>query len=404
MVRFIHTSDWQLGMTRHYLDADAQPRFTADRIHTVRRILTLAQERACDFVVVAGDVFEHPNLHRQDIGRALEAMGSRAIPVYLLPGNHDPLGTGSLWSSPSLRDRLPHNVVVLDRVGTWPVRDGVELVAAPWSSKSPDTDPVAACLTGLVPDGTLRIVVGHGMLEDLEPDVTSAVAVRRAPLEAAVAEGTIHYVALGDRHIRWPVDGHGVIHYSGTHESTSFREPGRGHVLEVQVDAGQQPVVTAHQVGSWQHVVIHRELNSAADISTLARDLSAMEMKENTIVKTACTGSLTVSEHATLDEVMDEHRDLFAALYPWERHTEIAIVPDDDQLAHTQWTGYIHDTFQELMEQAAAPQRTAYAAVSDAQSGDADDDALPPEPAPPDTHLTAQDAVRLLVRLAGGTQ
>ena len=31
-VRFPHTSDWQLGMTRHFLEGEAQARYSAARI------------------------------------------------------------------------------------------------------------------------------------------------------------------------------------------------------------------------------------------------------------------------------------------------------------------------------------------------------------------------------------
>ena len=37
-MRFLHTADWQLGMTRHFLDADAQARFTAARMDVIGRI------------------------------------------------------------------------------------------------------------------------------------------------------------------------------------------------------------------------------------------------------------------------------------------------------------------------------------------------------------------------------
>ena len=210
-IRFLHTSDWQLGMTRHYLEGEAQSRYTGDRVETIRRIGELARARGCAFVVVAGDVFEHANLSRRDVGRALDAMGSVGLPVYLLPGNHDPLGPGSIYAQDAFVGARPDNVVLLDEVGPWPVAEGVELVAAPWRSKRPDADPVAPALEGLEPDGTLRVVVGHGMLDELDPDRTSQVTVRRAPLDEALARGAIHYVALGDRHIRWPEDDRGAI-------------------------------------------------------------------------------------------------------------------------------------------------------------------------------------------------
>ena len=35
MTRFLHTADWQLGMTRHFLAGDAQPRYSAARREAV---------------------------------------------------------------------------------------------------------------------------------------------------------------------------------------------------------------------------------------------------------------------------------------------------------------------------------------------------------------------------------
>ncbi|HEY4378681.1 MAG TPA: hypothetical protein VGM93_16045 [Acidimicrobiales bacterium] len=42
MTRFVHTADWQLGMTRHFLGAEAQARFSAARIDAIRTIGALA--------------------------------------------------------------------------------------------------------------------------------------------------------------------------------------------------------------------------------------------------------------------------------------------------------------------------------------------------------------------------
>lgn len=381
VVRFLHTADWQLGMTRHYLEGEAQARFTGDRVEAVRRIGQLARERRCEFVVVAGDVFEHANLSARDIGRALGAMAEMGVPVFLLPGNHDPLGPSSIWTGRAFREGCPPNVTLLDAVGLWEVRAGVEIVAAPWASKAPEGDPVAHALGGLVADGTVRVLVGHGMLAELEPDRSSPTTVRRGPLDAALAAGVVHYVALGDRHIRWPRDGVGPIHYSGTHETTGFREPGRGTVLEVELQlpaqppAGTQPCqlqVTEHQVGTWLHTVISRELDTLADVEELGQCLAALPHKERTIVKLALAGTLTLAEAARLDAVLDHHRELFASLNRWERHTDLAVIPASDEFDDLPVGGFVLGAVEEL--------RVA------AREGDGD----------------AAGALRLLYRLVGG--
>ena len=101
-----------------------------------------------EFVVVAGDVFEHNQLAPQVIGQSLEAMRAIGIPVYLLPGNHDPLDASSVYTGALFTAERPDNVVVLDRAGVHEMRPGLEIVAAPWRSKAPTTDLVAEVLDG----------------------------------------------------------------------------------------------------------------------------------------------------------------------------------------------------------------------------------------------------------------
>ena len=69
-VTFIHTSDFQLGMTRWFLSPAAQSRFDDDREAAVLRLGELATETGAEFIVVAGDVFEHNSLNKSTLLRA----------------------------------------------------------------------------------------------------------------------------------------------------------------------------------------------------------------------------------------------------------------------------------------------------------------------------------------------
>ena len=89
MVRFAHTADWQLGMTRHFLNGEAQPRYSASRREAVAALGPVAAASGAEFVVVSGDVFEHNQLAPREVSLSLEAMRGIGVPVYLLPGNHD---------------------------------------------------------------------------------------------------------------------------------------------------------------------------------------------------------------------------------------------------------------------------------------------------------------------------
>jgi DNA repair exonuclease SbcCD nuclease subunit len=335
-MRFLHTADWQLGMTRHFLNGEAQPRYSAARRDAVAGLGALATETGAEFVVVAGDVFEHNHLAPRDVSQSLEAMRAIGVPVYLLPGNHDPLDASSVYTSALFRAERPENVIVLDRTGSVEVRPGVEIVSAPWRSKKPTTDLLGDLVGRLTDDGVVRIAVGHGGMDLFEPDRDKPSLIRLATVEAALARGAVHYVALGDKHSRTQVGSTGRVWYSGAPEVTNFDhiEADSGHVLVVDVDEDDpaRPVrVDARRVGRWRFVTLRRTVDNSRDVADLDLNLDLMADKDRTVVQMGLTGTLTVTEKAALDACIDRYSRLFASLTIWEPQSDIAVVPVDGE-------------------------------------------------------------------------
>ena len=335
-MRFVHTADWQLGMTRYFLNGEAQPRYSAARRDVVAGLGALAAESGAEVVVVAGDVFEDNQLAPRVISQSLEAIRAIGLPVYLLPGNHDPLDASSVYTSALFTAECPDNVTVLDRPGVHEVRQGLQIVAAPWRSKAPITDPVAGVLDGLPADGATRIVVGHGAVDIFVPDKDRPSLIRLAALEAAIARDAVHYVALGDKHSRMEVGSTGRVWYSGSPEVTNYDdiETDPGHVLVVDIDEDdpKRPVrVDARRVGNWRFVTLRRSADSSRDVADLDINLDLMPDKDRTVVRLSLTGSLTVTDKATLDACLDKYARLFASLVLWEKQTDIAVVPADGE-------------------------------------------------------------------------
>jgi len=353
-MRFVHTADWQLGMTRYFLNEDAQPRYSAARREVVAGLGPLAERTGAEFVVVAGDVFESNQLAPRVVSQSLEAMRAIGIPVYLLPGNHDPLDASSVYTSPLFTAERPDNVTVLDRPGVYQVRPGLELVAAPWTSKAPCSDPVAGVLDDLPADGTARVVVGHGGVDIFVPDKDRPSLIHLDALEAAIARGAVHYVALGDKHSRMQVGSTGRIWYSGSPEVTNYDdiESDPGHVLVVDIDesAPGRPVrVEPHKVGRWRFVTLTRPVDSSRDVADLDINLDLMPDKERTVVRLALTGTLTVTDKATLDACLDKYARLFAALTLWEDKSHIAVMPADGEFDDLGIGGFAASAVDELV-------------------------------------------------------
>lgn len=349
-MRFIATADWQLGMTAHYLDDDARPRFHQARFDAVRNIGELAREAGAEFVVVAGDVFETNQLDRVVISRALEAMSDYPVPLILLPGNHDPLDAASIYDDPAFLNRVPDHIHVIRTPGVHEVAPGIEIVAAPWYSKRPLTDLVAQALEGLTPTpGTRRVVLGHGAVSTLNPDRDDLATIDVPTLTAALEEQVVDVAIIGDRHGMYEVEER--IWYPGSPEVTHRREIEPGHALIVDVE--DNVTVTPHKVGTWEFITIDAYLGAKQDVAELTQQLQDLPNKDRTAVWLTLTGTLSTTARAALDEALDELSDLFARLDFWQRHTDLVTIAEEGDFDDLGLSGFAAEALAELNDIAA---------------------------------------------------
>lgn len=358
-VRFLHTSDWQLGMRRHFLSVEAQARFNGDRLDAIATMARLASEEAVDFVVVAGDVFDENLVHPQTMIRAVTALKDFTMPVYLLPGNHDCYDPTSVYRQPQFLEQLPEQVTVLTNDTPHEPVPGVQVVGAPWTSKQPLADLATAAAMPPLDPGVQRVVVAHGAVDTLVGGAAvDPATIRLGDLEAAVERGTAHYIALGDRHSLTNVGASGRIWYSGAHVATDYPEDLPGYALVVELDLDrpdQRPRVTQHRVSSWVFTIIEHVINSNEDLDELERKFAQLSEHSRVIVKAKLTGAVNLTQQARLDVLLEQQRQLLGALEFPERHRDIVIRPEDDDFSQLNVTGYVATARDRLQELAQAP-------------------------------------------------
>ncbi|MBW3560912.1 MAG: DNA repair exonuclease [Actinobacteria bacterium] len=346
-MRFVHTADWQLGMTRHFLSEEAQARFDAARIDAIAAIGELVATSGAGFVVVAGDVFESNHIARRTVWRALDAMAAIGCPVLLLPGNHDPLNAGSIYRSAEFSERVPDNVRVLQDSDPVEIAPGVEVVGAPWTSKRPLHDPIAEAYADLHrDDATLRILVGHGAVDTLavDPDDPALISVQDA--EAALRDGRIHYVALGDRHSLTDVGGSGRVWYPGAPEPTRYTEVDPGHVLLVDLDHDRCDV-RPHRVGRWTFTDRTVDLVGDEDLTRLSSSLDSIGDKARTVAKLRIAGQLTVRGRAELDGILTDAGEVLAAL---EVAEDLTVLLGDEDVDALELSGFARHGTERISE------------------------------------------------------
>ncbi len=396
-MKFIHTSDWQLGMVRDYLLAEAQARFSGDRIDTIHDIGQLAHSLGADFVVVAGDIFETNYVPENLVARALDTMADFDLPFLLVAGNHDPLNSNSVLTSHQFRDSCPDNVCVLG-LGERKEIAGVEIVSAAWTTKKPSRNPLMTVLDELEPATKPRVVVGHGMMDVFPGDADDPGRLALRDLEDAISEGKASYIALGDRHICWTSPS-GAVAYSGTHESTSWREPTPGTVLEVEITDSGSVNAVRREIGRWRHTVLSYEFFGDETLDGFVDSLAKLRSRMRTALDLRLTGVLSLHGKVRLNALIDEHAEEFAAVK--KNHISVAAIPDDADFGEISDSGYMASAIAELKERALAgvDDPATDEGLSDDDSGE-----LAKPDSPSGTGLSedaqgAQDALMLLYQL-----
>ena len=349
MVRFLHTSDWQLGMTRHFFSEGAQERYNQARFDAVRALGQVAKKENCQFVVVCGDVFESNQVDRKSVARALEAFREVPVPVYILPGNHDPLNEASVYFSNAFVQGKPANVTVVTDATPIQIGEDIQLVGCPWLSKRMVLNPFDDAIRSLEPAlGFTRIVLAHGIVDLFTPKRDDPGVIVVANLEQMINDKKASFIALGDRHSVTKVGISNRVWYSGTPEVTDFGEDKSGYVNVIELE--RDNVITKPvQVGQWKFIDKDRiDINSSEDIETLRKMVENLDQKERTVIKLNLIGSISLSQELILRQTVDTISEVFASFQL--KDDGLLILPDDSDFSGLGFSGFAAATIERLRE------------------------------------------------------
>lgn len=236
-MKFIHTADWQLGARFAQFGPKAESLRQA-RFQTLETALRKAGEASVDAFLIAGDLFEDGQVDDAVIHTTLETFRRfPQVPVFILPGNHDPnTGPGSIWNRKPFGGK-PSNVTVLAEPGVTEC-GGAQILASPLRQKVSTTDPTLkiAELARERADGRIRIGMAHGALAIPGKHQSNDFPIA---LDAATRAG-LDYLAVGHWHT-WQVYDQGRLVMPGTPEPDAFDQEGGGRVALVEITSPQSP-------------------------------------------------------------------------------------------------------------------------------------------------------------------
>ncbi len=292
-MKFLHTADWQLGMKAVQVGG-AGERVRTERLKTAGRIVRLAREQAVDFILLAGDIFEDNGVERVLIQQAADLLGGAGIPVYLIPGNHDPFVPGSVWEHPAWGSR--ENIRILTEEKPVAVPGGT-LYPCPVRDKFSRKDP-----TAWIPDAAevgIRVGLAHGSFEGVGGDYLEL----PVPRDAASRAG-LDYLALGHWHsLSLFPDSAGAFRaaYPGTPEPSRFGERDSGKVLIVEIESPKSaPGITTMAVGGLTWQVLEEDIRKPGDLARLKEKIEGWPRPEDTLLTLKVSGFLGADEQGEL--------------------------------------------------------------------------------------------------------
>ena len=315
-MKFLHTADWQIGLKAAQV-GPAGERVREERLASAQRVVELARSEGVEFIVVAGDTFEDNAVDRVMVQRVADILARFGGPVYVIPGNHDPLVPGSMWEHPAWTSAT--NIRVLRKADLVEIPGGV-LFPCPALSKYARLDPTAWIKAGQA--GGIRIGVAHGTVGNIhqeEPDYP-------IPADAAARCG-LDYLALGHWHSTalYPDAGGAVrMAYSGTHEQTKFGERDSGNALIVEIEGpGERPVVRSVPVGGLRWEAMSETLREAGDLARIRERVERLEKPEAMLLDILITGFLPADDRGELKRL----EEVVAAKFLFGRVNSSSVLP-----------------------------------------------------------------------------
>ncbi len=245
----------------------------AERLNSFRRGLRRLAAEHPDAMVIAGDVFDSPQVDHALIEAAARmldaALSERGTPAVVIPGNHDPSEASALWKTfqQSLGEQS-HVHLVLSPAAVLLAEGKLIVEAYPCETKySPEPPWIKRVSLSAGAEEAVRVVVAHGTLQGgpVPEGEMEAFPFVGADVDALQAD----YLALGHFHSFYPPWPGGEetetgFCYCGTHEPDQFNSDS-GWAVIATVTKGRPARVRRIPIGHryWRRVDIGGPLDLA---------------------------------------------------------------------------------------------------------------------------------------------
>lgn len=352
MVSFLHTADWQLGQTFRMVGPVKAKQLRSARLKTVTNLLELGQNLNVDFIVSAGDNFESNQVGGELLEETKHVLNEFPdIPIYVIPGNHDPLMEDYAFESKAMKSTGDHVHVLKEEEPIEVPGTSAVLYPGICRKKRSSNSPLSWVPPRQKPN-RIRIGLAHGtwkVLPDLPED--------DYPIEEGAAdEKGLDYLALGHWHSTFPDPAKSSKHtyYSGTPEPTGFTETDSGNALIVEIDTpGSTPRVEKRRVAKYRWLERERNLSDEASLDGLEAELLAGDIERNrALLRLKPEGTVSLEIHEKFKQLAEKLNESF--YFTDIQDEDLILTPEEGEINElTSGTGWLKGAINYLEELAS---------------------------------------------------
>jgi len=335
-LRVMATADLHLGM-KFSSYRSVQTMLIDARFEALRAVVHAANERACNLLVVAGDLFHRVGVASATIVRAAEILREfDGDVVAVLPGNHDYVSSDGdrLW--PIFRDAVGDRTLILDSVEPYDLRVfdvNAVILAAPCDSDYGREHRLGWMEGYTAPEESQTVIgVAHGSVEGLTLDAEGLYFPMSRGLLASLPPALW---IVGHTHRQHDLHQARLV-VPGTPEPDGMDFPHEGQAAFIQFD-GDNYSVEAVVTGTNRFAEISVDLDRDQEMAPqLAR-----AVPPDALVRLTLTGSLDGEVMLGLQAALDDLRSRLPYLHV-DRTDLRRLVTQADVDAHYATGSYAH--------------------------------------------------------------
>lgn len=343
-MKFIHTADWQIGKQFANIKGDIAAFLREARFDVIKTIASVANQHKVDAILVAGDVFDANEVSNTTIRKTLNAMQEYKGPWVLLPGNHDPALTQSVWTRmKDLPEKADNIILALDPEPISVVNDKLLILPAPLKLRHEFRDLTEWYDTFEASSSTFKVGLAHGSVEGFLPE---SAEIHNMISYERTETANLDYLALGDWHGQLKVSA--KTWYAGTPEQDRFHDNEPGKALLVTLNKNDvEPIVKTIDTGKYQWHRIQFDLYETKDIEAINNHFAKFQPADNQIISLSLNGNLSLENRQQLDQLLDSWKAKFAMLEI--NDTNLKLSPSEQDLQDFKSAGFLNNTLEKLL-------------------------------------------------------